>query len=56
MVLRVHDPEERFELLAGDSATVEPGRAHALRNESGKECVFLLVQGVGEYDFNHVEM
>lgn len=38
-------------LHVGDSAKVEPGTAHRPFNATGAECRFLLVQGVGTYDF-----
>jgi mannose-6-phosphate isomerase-like protein (cupin superfamily) len=38
-------------LNAGDSAKVEPGTAHRPFNATDKQCRFLIVQGVGTYDF-----
>jgi mannose-6-phosphate isomerase-like protein (cupin superfamily) len=38
-------------LQVGDSAKVEPGTAHRPFNATGSPCRFLLVQGVGAYDF-----
>jgi mannose-6-phosphate isomerase-like protein (cupin superfamily) len=38
-------------LQVGDSAKVEPGTAHRPFNSGAGQCRFLLVQGVGTYDF-----
>ena len=38
-------------LQVGDSAKVEPGTAHRPFNAAAAQCLFLLVQGVGTYDF-----
>jgi mannose-6-phosphate isomerase-like protein (cupin superfamily) len=38
-------------LQVGDSAKVEPGTAHRPFNGGATQCRFLLVQGVGTYDF-----
>jgi quercetin dioxygenase-like cupin family protein len=38
-------------LQVGDSAKVEPGTAHRPFNAADQQCRFLIVQGVGTYDF-----
>jgi quercetin dioxygenase-like cupin family protein len=38
-------------LRAGDSAKVEPGTAHRPFNATPSQCRFLIVQGIGRYDF-----
>lgn len=40
-----------FELTAGDECQVEPKTAHFVSNNTRSRCRFLLVQGVGSYDF-----
>jgi len=40
-----------FQLTVGDSAKVEPGTAHRVTNPHAASCRFLIVQGVGAYDF-----
>jgi mannose-6-phosphate isomerase-like protein (cupin superfamily) len=42
-------------LQIGDSAKVEPGTAHRPFNDTGSQCRFLIVQGVGTYDFLRFE-
>ena len=44
-------PATRRELNPGESATVTAPTAHRVSNSSGKPCRFLLIQGVGQYDF-----
>lgn len=41
----------RRELMPGESATVTPPTAHHVSNPFADPCRFLLVQGVGKYDF-----
>ena len=43
--------DSRRELNPGESATVIPPTAHHVSNSSDKPCRFLLIQGVGKYDF-----
>lgn len=38
-------------LRTGESAKVEPGTAHCPVNREAGNCRFLLVQGIGEYDW-----
>jgi quercetin dioxygenase-like cupin family protein len=38
-------------LAAGDSITIKPGTAHRPHNRSSNDTRFLLIQGVGEYDY-----
>lgn len=43
-------------LAVGDSLKLEPGTAHRPHNPAASgRCRFLLVQGIGEYDFIRVE-
>ena len=51
MLIETRAPEARHELNPGESATVMPPMAHHVSNPSGKPCRFLLIQGVGKYDF-----
>ena len=39
-------------MLPGDSAAVEPPTIHEVTNGGAETCRFLLVQGVGQHDFN----
>jgi quercetin dioxygenase-like cupin family protein len=44
-------PASQRELAAGASTTVPPPIAHHVSNLSEETCRFLLIQGVGQYDF-----
>jgi quercetin dioxygenase-like cupin family protein len=44
-------PRDRQTLTIGGSYTIPPKTAHLIANESQSDIRFLLVQGVGAYDF-----
>ena len=48
-------PPARHEVAAGGSATVTPPTIHHVSNPGPRFCRFLLVQGVGKYDFVKAE-
>ena len=47
----LRDPKEEVNLLPGDTCSVRPGRAHLVTNGSESNATFLVLQGIGEYDF-----
>lgn len=51
VLIETRAPHARRELHPGESAAVTPPTAHHASNPSGVPCRFLLIQGVGEYDF-----
>jgi quercetin dioxygenase-like cupin family protein len=51
VVVETRDPAARHELAAGKVATVTPPTVHQVSNPGRQPCRFLLVQGVGKYDF-----
>jgi quercetin dioxygenase-like cupin family protein len=51
VLLETRAPAARRELNPGDSASVTPPTAHHVSNTSSYPCRFLLIQGVGQYDF-----
>lgn len=51
VVVETRVPPARHEILAGQSASVAPPTVHQLSNPSRQRCRFLLIQGVGKYDF-----
>lgn len=55
IAVECRDPEARYELHAGGYCTVPVARVHRVVNLSGGIARYLLVQGVGRYDFNQVE-
>ena len=50
-VVETRDPEGRVELAPGNQTAVAPGRAHKVTCGSDAGCRFLVIQGVGVYDF-----
>ena len=50
-VVETREPPARHQLHAGDTALVNAGTVHHVSNASDAVCRFLLVQGVGQYDF-----
>lgn len=55
IVVRMQKPDEENELQPGQRCRIETGRIHQLENLTGKETTYLLVQGIGKYDFNVVQ-
>ena len=49
--LFVRDPKEDIRLAPGETYTVRPGRPHLVTNGGDTSAVFLVLQGIGEYDF-----
>jgi mannose-6-phosphate isomerase-like protein (cupin superfamily) len=55
MSVRLKDPEEETFLLPGQRCKVAQGRTHQVVNAGEISATYLLVQGVGHYDFNVVK-
>lgn len=49
--LFLQDPKETIELLPGQIYQVAPGRPHLVTNAGAGSMTFLVLQGVGEYDY-----
>jgi mannose-6-phosphate isomerase-like protein (cupin superfamily) len=49
--IRLRDPEGEVYLNPGETTTVEVGRPHCVSNAGEGSAVFLVLQGMGEYDF-----
>jgi quercetin dioxygenase-like cupin family protein len=49
--LFVRAPQEQIDLLPGQSYCVEAMRPHLVTNAGDESAVFLVLQGVGEYDY-----
>jgi mannose-6-phosphate isomerase-like protein (cupin superfamily) len=45
------DPVEQVCLTPGQTFAVRPGRPHMVTNAGNASAVFLVLQGMGEYDF-----
>jgi quercetin dioxygenase-like cupin family protein len=49
--LFLRDPKEDVRLLPGQTYTVRPGRPHLVTNAGQRSATFLVLQGIGEYDY-----
>lgn len=54
MVVETRAPRAFHRLAPGERCTVPAKTAHYVHGENGGPCQFLIVQGVGVYDFNPV--
>jgi hypothetical protein len=43
-------------LSVGERYAILPGTAHCISNESVADCQFLLIQGVGKYDWHKADV
>ena len=49
--LFLRDPKEEVRLAPAETYAVRPGRPHMVTNGGDGSAVFLVLQGIGEYDF-----
>jgi mannose-6-phosphate isomerase-like protein (cupin superfamily) len=49
--LFLRDPKEEVRLEPGQTHTVRPGRPHLVTNGGETSATFLVLQGIGEYDY-----
>lgn len=54
ILVRMQNPEIEVQLAPGEKCRVEIGRIHQLENLGDFEASYLLIQGIGKYDFNVV--
>ena len=47
----MRDPKEDIVLGPGQTFTLQPGRPHLVTNAGETSATFLILQGIGEYDF-----
>lgn len=47
----LRDPKEELVLKPGETYAVRPRRAHLVTNPGDVSATFLILQGIGEYDF-----
>ena len=50
-VVETRTPAGKTVLLPGEQCAVPPGQAHKVYGQDGEGCSFLIIQGVGVYDF-----
>lgn len=51
MVVQTRTADADHELQPGDGCTVPPHTAHRVAGKNGGRCRFVIVQGVGKYDY-----
>src|SRR5436305_14488907 len=49
--LFLRDPKEEVRLGPAETYSVRPGRAHLVTNGGDTSATFLVLQGIGDYDF-----
>jgi len=55
LTIETRSPDYRYRLAVGERHKILPSTAHRISNESASECQFLLVQGVGKYDWQKAD-
>lgn len=55
ILVRMRNPEKEVRLTPGERCLVEIGRIHQIVNLEDLEASYLLIQGIGKYDFNVVD-
>jgi mannose-6-phosphate isomerase-like protein (cupin superfamily) len=51
LTIAMRNPDEEHEFGIGDRHRITPGTAHLLSNRGATETQFLLIQGIGKYDW-----
>ena len=51
LTIEARSPDRRSVLTVGERYKIPPGTAHRISNEAAADCQFLLIQGVGKYDW-----
>ena len=51
----LRDPEEDVQLGPGDSHVIEPRRPHQVASGGDRPVTFLVLQGIGEYEYPPLE-
>ena len=55
LIVRRQEPDEEIRLFPGQRVHIETNSVHRLENLEETESTYLLVQGIGKYDFNIVK-
>ena len=51
MQVETRSPDEKRILAPGDMTAIAPGQPHRVSGVDGDRCKFLIIQGVGDYDY-----
>jgi quercetin dioxygenase-like cupin family protein len=55
LTIETRGPDNRCVLPVGERYKILPGIKHRISNEMASECQFVLVQGVGKYDWHRAD-
>ena len=55
MCVKTRDPDAEFVLEAGNTVAIPPGRPHYAAGVDLQACQFMIIQGVGTYDYVPVD-
>ena len=53
--VQLRSPDEKVALRPGQRCDIPTGRVHRVMNMRQKNTKYLLIQGIGKYDFNKAE-
>lgn len=53
--VHLREPDEQVLLKSGQRVEVQPRRVHRVANLDDQVAIYLLVQGVGKFDFNIID-
>jgi len=56
LTIETRGPDHRRVLTSGERYKISAGTAHCISNESAADCQFLLIQGVGKYDWQKADV
>ena len=56
LTIETRGPNHRRVLTIGERFKILPGTVHCISNESGVDCRFLLIQGVGKHDWHKADV
>src|SRR5436190_24110619 len=56
LTIEMRGPDHRRVLTVGERYKILPGTAHCISNQSAADCQFLLIQGVGKYDWHKADV
>jgi len=51
LTINTRNPDDEHMFEIGGRYKITPGTAHLISNKGATDCLFLLLQGVGKYDF-----
>ena len=56
LLVETLDPQERYRLKEGGECSVPPKVAHKVSADEARPCRFMVIQGIGAYDYHAVKL